>query len=94
MPKEYIESAWFGQYADVVVDEQTGATEKHLIENTALKVGWSRDCHVELAIVDCKDGSFETGSFEAQHMQLDRAGINRIIRTLRRARDAAFGSDA
>jgi len=27
-------------------------------------------------------------------MQLDRAGINRLIRVLRRARDQAFGEDA
>jgi hypothetical protein len=26
--------------------------------------------------------------------QLDRDGINRLIRTLRKARDAAFGADA
>jgi hypothetical protein len=28
------------------------------------------------------------------YMQLDRDGINRLIRSLRRARDAAFGKDA
>lgn len=28
------------------------------------------------------------------YCQLDRAGLNRLIRTLRKARDAAFGADA
>lgn len=29
-----------------------------------------------------------------RYIQLDRNGINRLIRTLRKARDAAYGSDA
>lgn len=32
--------------------------------------------------------------FEGWHVTLDRDGINRMIRVLRRARDAAYGSDA
>jgi hypothetical protein len=38
--------------------------------------------------VDCPQG--EAGWF----VQLDRDGCNRLIRTLRRARDQAFGADA
>lgn len=31
--------------------------------------------------------------FEGWHVTLDREGINRLIRSLRRARDAAYGRD-
>jgi len=32
-------------------------------------------------------------TWESQHVELDRDQINRLIRTLREARDAAFGRD-
>lgn len=35
--------------------------------------------------------SFKT--FNGWHVDLDRAGVNRLIRVLRQARDAAFGKD-
>ena len=35
--------------------------------------------------------SFKT--FSGWHVDLDRAGVNRLIRVLRQARDAAFGKD-
>lgn len=31
--------------------------------------------------------------FDGWHVDLDRAGVNRLIRLLRQARDAAFGKD-
>lgn len=34
------------------------------------------------------------GVFDGWQLSLDRAGINRLIRALRKARDAAYGSDA
>lgn len=34
-----------------------------------------------------------TPAFDGWHADLDRAGVNRLIRTLRRARDQAFGRD-
>lgn len=32
--------------------------------------------------------------FDGWYVHIDRAGINRLIRALRRARDSAFGADA
>lgn len=32
-------------------------------------------------------------TFDGWHADLDRAGVNRLIRVLRQARDAAFGKD-
>jgi len=76
------------------------------LESTYVQVGWTRgNEHVEiatvaptgrLAIFDPDTGthilteSVTPGWF----MQLDRNGINQMIRVLRRARDQAFGEDA
>lgn len=93
MPKEYIESAWFNKTAKQV--NQDGTTTDVIVENTALKVGWNKnapDGYVEVAVTPCVGGLFEDQS--AQHMQFDREGLNRAVRTLRRARDQAFGADA
>lgn len=58
-------------------------------------VGWSRERgHVELGVdaldVSTQSSSHVTGMFTT----FDREGLNRLIRTLRKARDSAFGSDA
>lgn len=55
-------------------------------------VGWSRDRYVEVG-VGVFSPSTEIGS-DAHYTDLDRDGINRLIRSLRKARDAAFGADA
>lgn len=58
-------------------------------------VGWSRETgHVEIG-VNALDVSTQNGSDGAgMYATFDREGLNRLIRTLRKARDAAFGSDA
>lgn len=80
MPKETIQSRYAGESFD--------APEPHL------HVGWTRDRdHVEVATRaggDYADDLKRPGLF----VQLDRDGINRLIRALRKARDAAFGADA
>lgn len=61
-------------------------------DDTALRVGWSREAeYVQVAVV--KLDTAPDGDNSTPHLQLDRAGINAAIRTLRRARDAAFGRD-
>jgi len=63
---------------------------------TVVKVGWSREAgHVELATIRDEGQTLEPGpESNGWFAQLDRDGINRLIRVLRKARDAAFGSDA
>lgn len=56
-------------------------------------VGWSPDQFVEVGIDTTRNGSRDPGS-GGQYATFDRQGINRLIRTLRKARDAAYGSDA
>lgn len=91
MPKEFIHNAYFGQTAQVVNPD--GTETPTAIDSSVIKIGWGRDSnHCEIAIV--ADPDSDTAEFEARHSQLDRAAINRLIRTLRKARDAAFGSDA
>ncbi len=71
------------------------ARRNHPVLRRAAIVGWSREQgHVEIG-VDALDISTQasdhvTGMFAT----FDREGINRLIRTLRKARDAAYGSDA
>jgi hypothetical protein len=90
MPKELIYDESYG--VRVPLDGPEGATSTlHLVSDAFLKVGWGRETsHVQVAV--CTDG--DPDGMEAQHLSLDRAGINRLIRTLRKARDAAYGSDA
>lgn len=86
MPKEYIEDRWTGHDND---DVAAGSSSK-------VKVGWSKEAgHVEVATVAPDAMTLQpTPEGNGWFVQLDRAGINRLIRTLRRARDDAYGSDA
>lgn len=64
------------------------------------QVGWCRHRedgmhHVEISTL--AGGDYNETPQEPRpgfYVSLDRDGVNRLIRTLRRARDAAFGSDA
>lgn len=58
-----------------------------------VEVGWSREQCVQLGTVN-PDAAQPHESAYGWFVELDRTGINRLIRTLRKARDQAFGSDA
>jgi len=94
MPKDYITNMYFGQYGNSIPDDPNAKPVPVALDASAVKVAWSREPgHVEIAVIadfgpEGRDGGGDW------HSQLDRNGINRLIRTLRRARDAAFGSDA
>ncbi|MEU1761293.1 hypothetical protein [Micromonospora sp. NPDC005652] len=68
-----------------------------------LEVGWEADRWVQVgikthdgrSIAEHLTGEGETpADFRGLWGSYDRAGINRLIRILRRARDSAFGADA
>jgi len=62
----------------------TSAIENEPSDN--LEVAWHRDYPgVYLTLVTCEGG--------AHAVDLDRSGLNRIIKTLRKARDQTYGSD-
>lgn len=89
MPKETV----YGEQI-VPMDEQGGTPSVPIVE-----VRWAREGTVQVVtkatdphegrLVD-DDGVHYTDGF---HVDLDRAGINALIRYLRRARDQAFGRD-
>ncbi len=89
MPKEYIKAQDF----DRTFTLEDGS-QSQFVDHTAARLTWSRESEgVALSVVDFAvdpDGMDEGTKF----LNLDRNGCNRMIQTLRRARDAAFGADA
>ena len=87
MPKEYIDDHYMGHDDDGVADGS----------QFRVKVGWSKESgDIQIATV-APDGVELRGEHPESNgwfVNLDRSGINRLIRTLRKARDQAFGSDA
>jgi hypothetical protein len=83
MPKEMIESRYAG-----MTEVPSEATRMH--------VGWTKDLEqVEVGVLNEGIDSKLLGDPAAGwYVQLDRYGINRAIRALRKARDEAFGKDA
>lgn len=88
MPKEYINS-------------RTDADDTFYRGDPApfAEVSWCRhrddgSHHVQIATLAGGDYNEAETPRPGFYVSLDRDGINRAIRTLRRARDAAFGSDA
>lgn len=58
------------------------------------EVGWSPHA-VQVATVNTRTTMrLEDEPFDGWHITLDRDGCNRMIRALRKARDAAYGADA
>lgn len=92
MPRETIDSRYEGL--------TYGSGE--FCDEPRLHVGWGRESeHVEVGVLKHPRNRGVVEHVEDWHsnkygwfIQLDRAGINRLIRTLRKARDAAYGADA
>ena len=106
MPKEFINNRYYGQTAldhnkcpdrDSTQGCLGGAdcrAQQVVLDDSAVKVGWTKDlAHVEIAVVHHRDGAGDHAP-DCWHSQFDREGLNRLIRTLRKARDDAFGADA
>lgn len=83
MPKEFVDSKYRGEtYPVKVNDVEVG---RRPVEETRVVVGWSKEGeHVQIATI----------APDSEFMQLDRDGLNRLIRLLRKARDGAYGADA
>lgn len=80
MPKETVRSAY------------AGGREMNEPE---VRVGWSRETgHVQLGTVMDDEAVLQpTPEGNGWFVTLDRAGINALVRHLRRARDQAYGRD-
>lgn len=96
MPKEivydatgvFMQAADGNEYRDG--SEPPGAIGQY--RRRGVHVGWTRNQHAEVGVASF-DISREMPE-DGVSVSLDRDGINRLIRALRRARDAAFGADA
>ncbi len=76
-------------------------------ENTAgcdatfrVEVSWAPNAWIQLASVNTESqltlppgGGPGSEPFDGWHVTLDRDGVNRLIRSLRKARDAVYGRD-
>jgi len=89
MPKEIINGKYYGRE---VHDVNTGALVR--VESTHLHVGWTKDLDVQVGVINTDlESEYPADTRAGWFMQLDRAGCNRAIRALRKARDDAFGRD-
>jgi hypothetical protein len=107
MPKEFVHNAYWGQFGRSHEDCEHGMSEAEWsacagqqvpLDMAALKVGWSKETgHLELAICEYENGHFVEHALNDEttprYIQVDRAGVNRMIKVLRQARDDAFGKD-
>ena len=94
MPKEVVLTN------PVFLDDEHGETPLSALDEgvtgalyqRGVLVRWSRDRDVELGVAKLE---ISTHDEKDQHyLTLDRSGINRLIRSLRKARDQAYGTDA
>ena len=87
MPKETIFAA-----ATVVGIEESATTGENYSIKTRVDVAWGREQIVQMATLT-RDGFGDPESPDGLWTVLDRDAINRLIKTLRRARDQAYGVD-
>jgi hypothetical protein len=97
MPKELIYSP--EALCVRLYDEASASTARpYPVEHLA--VGWSSDRGVQIGLTagpaaTIRIDEVETGgSADSLWLDLDRDAVNRLIRTLRRARDSAYCADA
>lgn len=109
MPKETIRDTYYGMTYPIIegqpvtvgsttapsyIDVDPGGSTVGFSqpEYRYVAVRWDRTGIVTVDTADAIDRGVE-GVF-GPHVHLDRDGINRLIRALRKARDQAFGADA
>lgn len=66
----------------------------YYVDDQKASVVWSRDGQVFLQIDKWQESTDDAGYQCASLFELDREDINKMIRTLRKARDQVFGVDA
>jgi hypothetical protein len=88
MPREYV-------YGPAAYPDEQGVTGENENYRIAVSLGWSRQDaggYVQLGTIrNGKEHSFDPA--DGLYADLDREGINDLIRLMRRARDQAFGRD-
>lgn len=106
MPKE---SVYAPPTITALEEAEKAGKPARLAQKRKVSVGWSRDMYVQIGVCWVDETRKPEDMFnperaigetdeddrvwESQWLDLDRHGINELIRKLRRARDAAFGRD-
>lgn len=96
MPKEIVRSYEPVALTKQEVEEYEAAGgERDVVGKiyTQAELGWSREAYFAQLGVTIEDPSIDWEK-RGYFIQLDRDGINRLIRALRKARDQVFGKDA
>jgi hypothetical protein len=97
MPKELIYSPE-ALGARLYDDASTGTPQPYPVEHLA--VGWSQDRGVQIGLTAGPSAKIRIdegdtgGATDSLWLDLDRDAINRLIKSLRKARDSAYGADA
>ena len=92
MPKEHVKSRYDGE---PVMITKVGSSDPPVWSDPLpafrIEVGWDRHGFVQVATTDpeAELGTRESGLY----VDIDRNGVNDLIRLLRKARDQAFGRD-
>ena len=99
MPKEIIkDSSLHGAIAVAESDAMAGRgpwAGGAPVRPTRVEVGWQRGLmDVQIGSVNPEAGDDPHDPKRGWFVHLDREGVNRLIRSLRKARDQAFGADA
>lgn len=76
---------------EVLASEQPPGGGQAVLQR-GVHIGWSRNKYVEIGVGPFMIATNESAG--AQYASFDRDGLNRIIRSLRKARDQAYGQDA
>ena len=80
---------------EVILGEQARYNPDVPRDQPFVEISWGREAgYVQLATREGGDVDESVRAREGWFASLDRQSINQMIRTLRRARDAAFGADA
>jgi len=90
MPKEVVVQPESLLRNPVIEGENPPPGGRTIEESLGLSVGWNKIGWVQVHMFPKEWDS--TGDWHI--VDLERGDINRLIRTLRKARDAAYGSDA
>lgn len=95
MPKETFNDAHHGRTVSVKNATDEDWHDEALVNQPFLTVSWNRD-HGIVQLATREGGDIDESKRErgGYFVDVDRSTVNGLIRTLRRARDQAFGADA
>lgn len=93
MPSEKIVCADYGrEYVEVVPDESNQPVRSELTSDSFVKVQWHRESGIDVGLCLMRE-SDDVVDNDRLMVWLDREGVNRLLRVLKRAGGQTFGRD-